>query len=65
MHTCAENIVNYFSSKASPGDHSAAENLGNNPAKLCFIVKQGVRECAVGQSNVLYSGFIILMARLN
>jgi hypothetical protein len=49
MHTCAENIVNYFSSKASPGDHSAAEALGNNPAKLCFIVNQGIRECAVGE----------------
>lgn len=49
MHTCAENVVNYFNSKALPGDHSAAENLGSNPAKLCFVVKQSIRECAVGE----------------
>lgn len=48
MHSCASQIIDHFSSKPSPGEHSA-DNLNSNPAKLCFVVKQSVREAAVGE----------------
>lgn len=50
MHACAGNIINYFSTKASPGEPGSAESLGSNPARLCFVVKQAVRESSVGKS---------------
>jgi len=47
MHACASQIIKHFSTKMSPGEHSA-DSLNSNPAKLCFVVKQSVREAAVG-----------------
>lgn len=47
MHACASQIIEHFSTKMSPGEHSA-DSLNSNPAKLCFVVKQSVREAAVG-----------------
>jgi hypothetical protein len=48
MHACASQIIEHFSTKMSPGEHSA-DSLNSNPAKLCFAVKQSVREAAVGR----------------
>ncbi|XP_059480539.1 uncharacterized protein LOC132199661 [Neocloeon triangulifer] len=44
MHSSLETVINYFSSKASPGNYGAAENLGSNPARLCNTLKQSTRE---------------------
>ncbi|KAK7869304.1 hypothetical protein R5R35_012870 [Gryllus longicercus] len=52
MHACASQIIDHFTSKTSPGDHGA-ENLNSNPAKLCFVVKQSVREAAVAGVKLL------------
>lgn len=29
---------------------SASDSLASNPAKLCFVVKQSLQECAIGKS---------------
>jgi hypothetical protein len=44
---CASQMIEHFSTKTSPGEHSA-DSLNSNPAKLCFVVKQSLREAAVG-----------------
>jgi hypothetical protein len=57
MHACASQIIKHFSTKMSPGEHSA-DSLNSNPAKLCFVVKQSVREAAVGgYLNILCENF--------
>ncbi|GFG38681.1 hypothetical protein Cfor_08266 [Coptotermes formosanus] len=52
MHACASQIIKHFSTKMSPGEHSA-DSLNSNPAKLCFVVKQSVREAAVAAVKLL------------
>lgn len=47
MHASASQIIDYYTSKVS-SDHSG-DSLNSNPAKLCFVVKQSVRETAVGE----------------
>ncbi|KDR13429.1 uncharacterized protein LOC110835411 [Zootermopsis nevadensis] len=52
MHACASQIIDHFSTKTSAGEHSA-DSLNSNPAKLCFVVKQSVREAAVAGVKLL------------
>ncbi|XP_064478607.1 uncharacterized protein LOC135391955 isoform X2 [Ornithodoros turicata] len=47
VHTCAENVVDYFS-----GAKGATEGAAT-PAHLCFIAGRALRECAVGCSKLL------------
>lgn len=47
MHACANQIIEHFNNRHS---QSAADNITSNPAKLCNVVKQSVRETAVGTS---------------
>ena len=52
MHACADKIIDLFSGKmpASEGMPVTSEDgLMSNPAKLCYVVKQALREAAVGQ----------------
>lgn len=46
MHSCLNQVIEHFSPKQS---QSTAENIASNPAKLCFVVKQSVRDAAVGK----------------
>ncbi|XP_047118625.1 uncharacterized protein LOC124799129 [Schistocerca piceifrons] len=52
MHASASQIIEHFSAKSSTGEHSA-DSLNSNPAKLCFVVKQSVREAAVAGAKLL------------
>nr|CAD7429706.1 unnamed protein product [Timema monikensis] len=52
MHACAHQIIGNFSSKTSTSDH-LVEPLNSNPAKLCYVVKQSVREAAVAFVKLL------------
>nr|CAD7264660.1 unnamed protein product [Timema shepardi] len=52
MHACAHQIIGNFSSKTSTSDH-LVEPLSSNPAKLCYVVKQSVREAAVAFVKLL------------
>ncbi|XP_067013462.1 uncharacterized protein [Anabrus simplex] len=52
MHACASQIIEHFSSKTSPGEPTG-DSLNSNPAKLCFVVKQSVREAAVAGVKLL------------
>lgn len=57
MHSCASCIIDYFSGKV-PGDsgncaQNGSENLLSNPAKLCYVMKQSLRECAVASTKLL------------
>lgn len=45
MHSCLNQVIEYFSSKQN---QSPVENIASNPDKLCFVVKQSVRDAAVG-----------------
>ncbi|RZF40536.1 hypothetical protein LSTR_LSTR000415 [Laodelphax striatellus] len=50
MHTCASQIIQHFSVKHSP---PTSESLNNNPAKLCFVVRQTIQEAAVAGVKLL------------
>ncbi len=52
MHACADRIIDLFSGKAGGPDGSSSvhdESLVSNPTKLCYVVKQALREAAIGQ----------------
>ena len=50
MHACADKIIDLFNGKTSAdGQAVSEESLMTNPAKLCYVVKQGLREAAVGE----------------
>lgn len=48
MHACADRIIDLFSGKAD-GPQSQEEGLLSNPARLCYVAKQALREGAVGK----------------
>ncbi|XP_039292547.1 uncharacterized protein LOC111055920 [Nilaparvata lugens] len=50
MHNCASQIIQHFSVKHSP---ATSESLINNPAKLCFVVRQSIQEAAVAGVKLL------------
>lgn len=50
MHACANQIIEHFSNRHS---QSASDNITSNPAKLCNVVKQSVRETAVVGAKLL------------
>lgn len=50
MHNCLDVVTEYFS---SPTRYSSPDSIVNNPAKLCFIVKQSVREMAIASAKLL------------
>ncbi|CAN8008051.1 unnamed protein product [Ixodes pacificus] len=61
MHRCASSVVDCFSAKVgpenSPGDGhrsgGAVANAAAAPARLCYVVGQALRECAVAASKLL------------
>ncbi|GLV35944.1 uncharacterized protein CBL_09838 [Carabus blaptoides fortunei] len=50
MHTCANQIIEHFNNRHC---QSASDNITSNPAKLCNVVKQSVRETAVAGAKLL------------
>ncbi|XP_064635771.1 uncharacterized protein LOC135492948 isoform X2 [Lineus longissimus] len=60
MHNCADKIIDLFSGKVSAGegqgsstDGGSDDSLMTNPAKLCYIIKQALREGAVACAKLL------------
>ncbi|EEC04909.1 hypothetical protein IscW_ISCW004843 [Ixodes scapularis] len=61
MHRCASSVVDCFSAKVGPenspgGGHrsgGAVANAAAAPARLCYVVGQALRECAVAASKLL------------
>ena len=55
MHACADKIIDLFNGKGGGSEscHTMDESLMANPAKLCYVVKQALREGAVGKSKGL------------
>ena len=51
MHSSADRIIELFSGTAGADDMStrADRSLACNPAKLCYVVKQAIREAAIGE----------------
>ena len=53
MHACGDRIVDLFSGKVSmsgdPATPLTDQSLMANPAKVCYVVKQALREAAVGE----------------
>ena len=51
MHTSADKIIEMFSGASSGEDTSSQTdtNIITNPAKLCYVVKQCLREAAIGK----------------
>lgn len=47
MHACGDQVIEHFTGSKSAVSQGA-ESLKSNPAKLCYVLKQCVRECAVG-----------------
>ena len=58
MHSSADKIIELFSATPGADDMStrADRSLACNPAKLCYVVKQAIREAAVGM--VLFSHIV-------
>ena len=53
MHACGKQIIEYFTGAKSTAVSPGSDSLKSNPAKLCFVLKQCVRECAVGEWNII------------
>ncbi|KAK3592425.1 hypothetical protein CHS0354_036055 [Potamilus streckersoni] len=58
MHACADKIIDLFGGGGGQGgsegvSHQMDRSLIDNPAKLCYVVKQAVREGAVAISKLL------------
>lgn len=57
MHSCCDRIIELFSGR--PGFSSQDESvsmdtsLWNNPAKLCYTVRQGLKEAAIACAKLL------------
>lgn len=69
MHACAQRIIDYFSGKSTnqdspssaipngsvPNGTTETDNL-LEPAKLCYVIRQALRESAVGKKfKILFS----------
>ncbi|KAF2897714.1 hypothetical protein ILUMI_08461 [Ignelater luminosus] len=50
MHACANQIIEHFNIRHN---HSPTDTIAANPAKLCFVVKQSVRDAAVVGAKLL------------
>ncbi|XP_046382195.1 uncharacterized protein LOC124153093 [Haliotis rufescens] len=55
MHGCADKIIELFSVKGGVGEGhlSVDSSLMSNPAKLCYTVRQGLKEAAVACAKLL------------
>ena len=58
MHTCGDRIIELFSGRggAAGGSDSPVSmdtSLWNNPARLCYTVRQGLKEAAVAGAKLL------------
>lgn len=67
MHACAQRIIDYFSGKNAnqdspssaipngsvPNGTTEADNL-LEPAKLCYVIRQALRESAVGKQFKIF-----------
>ena len=59
MHTCGDRIIELFSGRgagcAGEGDSPVTvdSSLWNNPARLCYTVRQGLKEAAVAGAKLL------------
>ena len=55
MHASTDKVIELFSGASSGEDMSSPTDTGimTNPAKLCYVVKQSLREAAVGMYMVL------------
>lgn len=49
MHACGNQIIEHFTGAKSAAASPGSDSLKSNPAKLCYVLKQCVRECAVGK----------------
>jgi len=51
MHRCADNIIDLFTGKlvVTTDSQIGQNSLITNPARLCYVVKQAMREAAVGE----------------
>ena len=49
MHACGDKIIDLFNGKSGEGQSMPGESIMSNPAKLCYVVKQGLREASIGK----------------
>ena len=60
MHGCADKIIELFTVKGAnsvDGHFAVDSSLVSNPAKLCYVVRQALREAAVGEWPSQSSGY--------
>ena len=50
MHACADRIVDLFKCRQRGNTMVPDDVLSHNPAKLCYVMKQALREGAIGES---------------
>ncbi|CAH1375656.1 unnamed protein product [Tenebrio molitor] len=50
MHGSMNQIIEHFNVR---NNHLSSENITSNPAKLCFVVKQSIRDAAVAGAKLL------------
>ncbi|XP_025114825.1 uncharacterized protein LOC112576505 isoform X1 [Pomacea canaliculata] len=57
MHNCFDRIIELFSGRANLNNPespiSTEANIWNNPAKLCYTVRQGLKEAAIASAKLL------------
>lgn len=50
MHGSADKIIEIF--RGMRVDESSSQSIAENPAKLCYVAKQCLREAAIGRYQV-------------
>lgn len=55
MHACADRIVDLFKCRQRGSTMVQDDLLSRNPAKLCYVMKQALREAAIGNDMSFYS----------
>ena len=48
MHACADRIIDLFKCRQQGNTSLQDDVLSHNPAKLCYVIKQALREGAIG-----------------
>lgn len=73
MHACADRIIDLFKCRQRGNTSLQDDVLSHNPAKLCYVIKQALREGAIGifflfrlyiDIKIMFQYFIFLLKQL-
>ena len=60
MHACADRIIDLFKCRQRGNTSLQDDVLSHNPAKLCYVIKQALREGAIGSFFFFFFFFLYI-----